>query len=1173
MSRLLMTKNTFTNGGPSNRRGVLTAVLLLGLVAAGASYSLRAAAAQDATTPLALDTVMSVPIDCSPDGELVLLFIPGLQGFELANTVTGERNLISSTPCTGYFATISPDKKFVCFKEFPVSGGRRLQLPALYDIAQKKLVPLCDPAPLVGNPVISSRGHIAFTVGTQLRVLDSDFSPLMQRDLGAHINVLAFSPDGRRLAFSDPAEAISWLDVDTGEKGAPPADALHGYQPRFSPGGKSLLARSSNGEITACDLTTGRSQNLGRAHSATWLDDDTVAFVRKSVANFQVTDTQVLSSRLSDGATSVLLTRKGDAAFALNGASLAIADGDGVSLADARTGLLQKSRVQSRPTPAADSALAAPAVQSQAFTPMNVITNGNTNCLVNVPYIQQLYDTADAFPGGSSCCNATATLMAIQYYGRLPTHPITCTRGGTHTSNYGFYITSIYSYNGHVFNIASADWSLEGWYGGFGYFLQDTGGSSLQHSTRLKEYIQDHGLTSATDDSTTIEKARAEVDANHPVVVLNELTSAGHYITCIGYLRSQHTLLFNDPYGNKAVAYPGKAGASVLYDWPGYNNGYPNINAADRYVYARGTQSANTSFGSYWDLNGTTAGAGSAPTGTWDSTSANWSSSSAGTVSTGPWAEQNAYFSAGSDSTGSYTVTLSGSQVVGNLYVQEGTVTFNGGALYFLNTGSYFSNYVGAGATAIFNTPFAGGGSPDKWGPGTAVYNGASTSTGFYTLNEGTLALGNNSALSTAYLVVGDSSGANVVTLKSADSTAHTLANRLVFDAVNFNVGAGGNLTFSGTIDVGVNSSAATTIAVSNTLTTFSGVLTNTGGLGKTGPGTLLLSGASANTYGSTSTYGNTTVSGGTLKLGKTAGVAAVPNGSVVANTGGILLLGAANQMGDAVPMTLNGGAFQTAGFSEQLGTLKLTANSVIDLGTGASVLKFAASSGVAWTGGTILTISNWNGSISGGGAEQVVFGTSSAGLASGQLSQIRFANPPGFPAGNYTAMMRASGEVVPYTMPPSITSQPQGQNVVVGSAVGFSAAAVGTPTPAFQWSCCGTNVPGATAATLMLPGVRLNQAGGYCVVVTNIAGSVTSSNAALAVYSTAAPTFAGACMADKNQFQLSLAGVPGYRYAIFASADLVTWTALQTNSSPFTFNDTYSPAFPQRFYRAQYLP
>ena len=47
-------------------------------------------------------------------------------------------------------------------------------------------------------------------------------------------------------------------------------------------------------------------------------------------------------------------------------------------------------------------------------------------------------------------------------------------------------------------------------------------------------------------------------------------------------------------------------------------------------------------------------------------------------------------------------------------------MTFTGGQLYFLGDRlPTISNYVSAGATATFNTPFGGSGSPDKWGPGT----------------------------------------------------------------------------------------------------------------------------------------------------------------------------------------------------------------------------------------------------------------------------------------------------------------------------------------------------------------------------------------------------------------------------------------------------------------------
>ena len=248
-----------------------------------------------------------------------------------------------------------------------------------------------------------------------------------------------------------------------------------------------------------------------------------------------------------------------------------------------------------------------------------------------------------------------------------------------------------------------------------------------------------------------------------------------------------------------------------------------------------------------------------------------------------------------------------------------------------------------------------------------------------------------------------------------------------------------------------------------------------------------------------------------------------------------------------------------------------MTANSVIDLGAGASVLAFATSGGVAWTGGATLMVSNWNGSCSGGGAERVVFGSNAAGLAAAQVSQIRFINPPGFPAGSYAATILSTGEVVPFTAPPGISSQPQDRMAVVGDTVSFTCAATGTPVPACQWRLNGAALPGATTSSLLLTNITPSQAGSYSLAASSFIGSTNSRNALLTVYPSAAPTLGGAGLTGNGQFQLNLTGVPGYPYAILASTDLINWTVLQITNSPFTFTDTNINSSPRRFYRAQY--
>jgi len=109
--------------------------------------------------------------------------------------------------------------------------------------------------------------------------------------------------------------------------------------------------------------------------------------------------------------------------------------------------------------------------------------------------------------------------------------------------------------------------------------------------------------------------------------------------------------------------------------------------------------------------------------------------------------------------------------------------------------------------------------------------------------------------------------------------------------------------------------------------------------------------------------------------------------------------------------------------------------------------------------------------------------------------------------AGSYAvvisnAVNAVTSSVVALTVlvPPSITSQPASvTNAALGTA-NFSLTVAGTGPLAYQWQFNGANLGGATSATLSLPTVTTNHAGSYRVVVTNVAGSVTSSVAVLTV-------------------------------------------------------------------------
>ena len=76
----------------------------------------------------------------------------------------------------------------------------------------------------------------------------------------------------------------------------------------------------------------------------------------------------------------------------------------------------------------------------------------------------------------------------------------------------------------------------------------------------------------------------------------------------------------------------------------------------------------------------------------------------------------------------------------------------------------------------------------------------------------------------------------------------------------------------------------------------------------------------------------------------------------------------------------------------------------------------------------------------------------------------------------------------------PFIVLQPQGQTVPAGGNVAFTVFRAGIAPTTYQWRLNGTNLFGASAASLGLTNVQVWDAGNYCVVLSNSAGFSTGS-------------------------------------------------------------------------------
>lgn len=87
-----------------------------------------------------------------------------------------------------------------------------------------------------------------------------------------------------------------------------------------------------------------------------------------------------------------------------------------------------------------------------------------------------------------------------------------------------------------------------------------------------------------------------------------------------------------------------------------------------------------------------------------------------------------------------------------------------------------------------------------------------------------------------------------------------------------------------------------------------------------------------------------------------------------------------------------------------------------------------------------------------------------------------------------------------PVAQPPKIILPPQSVTVIVGDATAFTVAALGDAPLSYQWLKDDAALPDATNSALVLTNVQLTDAGAYTVVITNLAGSVTSAAAQLTV-------------------------------------------------------------------------
>lgn len=167
------------------------------------------------------------------------------------------------------------------------------------------------------------------------------------------------------------------------------------------------------------------------------------------------------------------------------------------------------------------------------------------------------------------------------------------------------------------------------------------------------------------------------------------------------------------------------------------------------------------------------------------------------------------------------------------------------------------------------------------------------------------------------------------------------------------------------------------------------------------------------------------------------------------------------------------------------------------------------------------------------GGSQWVSLGTFN--FAAGNSGYVRVTDQ--FPDAAQVVMADAIRFVATSlpTQPPSLLAQPSGDTVIAGQSATFSVVASGAAPLFYQWRLGGTPIVGATNATLVRTNLQTSEAGNYSVIVSNSAGTVTSSNAVLTVIAPAlvlaGPTNASATAGTNIAFAVTATGTASLRF------------------------------------------
>ena len=488
-------------------------------------------------------------------------------------------------PGSGRFYEIKNNKLF--FKK--IFEKTLLQAPAYIDLVTGKEFLLYNPEKLVGQPNMSDNGIIVFSVGNKIMVKNTVTGAEKFFNISDYANLVRISPNGTMIAYNNANDELILLNLSDGAKQVFTDQGF--VYPVWSPDSRKISYSSTTGYLYVYDLITGNTYFLGKGGKVQWISNEYIVYQKNIDSNLVFYGSDLYLAKF-DGSLFKNLTNtseifemspfvKGNKIYfsSYNTRKIYVADFNENTITNIKVLYDYSSK-------------------KQIYKLYNLKKSSSTKSIVyldGVPYVHQRYDTP-SWHNGSGSCAPTTSIMAIAFYNRMPKWPTVVDHGYSfdpHTSYYGSYVADKYRFNEFYYDIYESAYGTDAW-GGYGYMWD----GSYSPNSRMRQYIENHKMVSNQlwTSSCTFSNTTTEIDNGYVHPICAFITSSGHLILARGYVVGQHTLIFNDPAGDKNVApYFNYYGEDAYYDWPGYNNGYQNLDPDGSHGGVAWTVKAQTS--------------------------------------------------------------------------------------------------------------------------------------------------------------------------------------------------------------------------------------------------------------------------------------------------------------------------------------------------------------------------------------------------------------------------------------------------------------------------------------------------------------------------------------------------------------------------------------------------